>query len=358
MDEKIFAASLNVLSPLGPRYLTRTREHFGSFSNAWHAPAREYRAIKDLSAEELGALEKEKARIRPETVLQELEKNRISLLLKHELPEGLLETPVPPELLYVQGNMPDDLPRSLGVVGSRRLSAYGKESAEKIISGLASSELIIVSGLARGIDAAAHEAALRAKLKTVAVLGSGMAPEVLFPKENRPLARRIVEAGGAVISEYPLYTPPFSWQFPERNRIIAGLSRAVLIIEAREKSGALITANFAVEYNRDVLAVPGSIFSENSKGPNALLQKGAAPVGASLDILRAFSIEYENFAENRIMEVSAAEKKILDFLSSPLPRDELIRRSGLHIRDAIGALTLLEMRGIVHEAGGEVMKIK
>ena len=358
MDEKIFAASLNALSPFGPRYLKRALEHFGSFREAWDAPAPEYRAIKDFSPEELAALKREKTGVHPETVLQELEKNRISLILKEELPQGLLQTPVPPELLYVQGSLPNDLPHSLGVVGARRLSMYGKESAEKIISGLASSGIVIVSGLARGIDAAAHEAALRANLKTVAVLGSGMAPQVLFPKENRPLAKRIVETGGAVISEYPFRALPLPWQFPERNRIIAGLSRAVLIIEAREKSGALITANFAVEYNRDVLAVPGSIFSENSKGPNALLHAGAAPARTSLDILRVFGIEYENFAENALTEVSEAEKKILDFLSSPLSRDELIRQSGLHIQDAIGALTLLEMRGIVREAGGEIMKIR
>ncbi|MEK9166545.1 MAG: DNA-protecting protein DprA, partial [Patescibacteria group bacterium] len=237
-------------------------------------------------------------------------------------------------------------------------SGYGREAVQTIVSGLAGSGLIIVSGLARGIDAAAHETALGAKLKTVAVLGSGMAPAVLFPKENRLLADRIVEAGGAVISEYPFSALPLPWQFPERNRIIAGLSRAVLVVEAREKSGALITANFALEYNRDVLAIPGSIFSENSKGPNALLRAGAAPVFSSLDILGAFGIEYENFAENAYQEVSPIEKKILDSLSSPLSRDELIRQSGLRVQDASSALTLLEMRGIVREAGGAIMKVK
>ncbi|OGF52515.1 DNA protecting protein DprA [Candidatus Giovannonibacteria bacterium RIFCSPLOWO2_02_FULL_43_11b] len=356
-EEKQFANAINHVPEFGPKTLARIRNHFGSYKNAWEAEVREFLRIPQLEKKALFSLEKIKEEKDPEKEYKNLENEGISLILHDELPNMLKETPAPPEVLYVRGQMPKEDLNFLGVVGTRRYSTYGKEACSRIVGDLAGRNFVIVSGLAKGIDSFSHEAAIRHKIKTVAVLGSGISPKVLFPKENKKLADKIVADGGAIISEYPYEMKANINTFPQRNRIIAGLSRAVWIVEAREKSGALITARYALDFNREVLALPGSIFSENAKGTNKLIKEGAAAITSSIDILNVFGIESNDSIPKSYEEFSDIEKKILDGISEPILKDDLMRKLGLSPSEIIPTLSLLEIKGVIKDSGGEIFKV-
>ena len=208
-----------------------------------------------------------------------------------EYPSQLKEIPLAPKSLNVWGTIPQG-EHYLAIVGTRRCTAYGKEIVEKIVSGLVGHHFVIVSGLARGIDTAAHQAALRYGIPTIAIIGSGLSPNVLFPHQNISLAEDIVARNGAVISEYDHDFLATIWSFPQRNRIISGLSKVTLVVEAPEKSGALNTAKFALDQNREVAAIPGSVFSTNSKGANNLLKQGAHVVENAEDVLQLYDLTY------------------------------------------------------------------
>src|SRR3990167_5138860 len=210
----------------------------------------------------------------------------IRQLSAEEFPPQLLEIPEPPKELWLAGTLPSPETVLLTVVGARKHTSYGREACEELISGLAGYDIAIVSGLALGIDGIAHEAAMKAGLATISVPGSGLNPRVLYPRAHLQIALRILEAGGALLSEFPPDTTPAIWTFPKRNRIMAGLAHATPLIEAQERSGTLITARLATDYNRDLMVVPGSIFSPLSKGTNQFLALGATPVTSSQDILR------------------------------------------------------------------------
>lgn len=356
-EEKIFANVLNHVPEFGPKTLARIRNHFGSFKNAWEAEAREFLKIPQLEKKALFSLEKIKEEKDPEKEFKSLEKEGVSILLHDELPMMLQETPAPPEVLYVRGEIPEKDSNFLGVVGTRRYSTYGKEACSRIVGDLAGRNFVIVSGLAKGIDSFSHEAALRNKIKTIAVLGSGLSPRALFPKENHKLAEKIAANGGAIMSEYPYEMKANINTFPQRNRIIAGLSRAVWVVEAREKSGALITARYALDFNREVLALPGSIFLENAKGTNKLIKEGAATVTSSIDILTIFGIESNDSIPISYEGFSDIEKKILDGVSEPILKDDLIRKLGLSPSEIIPTLSLLEIKGAIKDSGGEIFRV-
>lgn len=358
MEEKIFANVMNYVPEFGPKTLAKIREHFGNFKSAWEAETREYLKIPQLEKKSLLNLEKIKSETNPEEEFRTLEKEGVKILLREELPLSLRETPAPPELIYLKGALPEESHNFLGVVGTRRFSTYGREAASDIIEGLKGRNFVVVSGLAKGIDAIAHENAVKHKIKTVAVLGSGLSQKVLFPREHKRLAEKIVAEGGAVISEYPYTMKANVNTFPQRNRIIAGLAKALFVVEAKEKSGALITARFALEYNRDVLALPGSIFLENSRGPNGLIKQGAIPITSAVDILNIFGLESENSSSLLTEELSGLERKILESISEPILKDELIRKLNSQPGEIIPALTLLEMKGIIKDVGGEIFKAK
>jgi len=209
-----------------------------------------------------------------------------------------------------------------------------------------------VSGLALGIDGVAHEAAIKAGLTTVAVVGSGLEWNTIYPKQHLGLAKEILAAGGAIISEMPANHAPRNYNFPERNRIMAGMSHAVLIIEATAKSGTLITARLALDYNRDVFAVPGSIFSEQSYGPHMLISHGATPVTSSEDLIQTLGLTVNSSALKKMHldDCTNLEKKIYAALSEPLSRPELLRTITDDVRDANIAISLLEMKGYVIES--------
>jgi DNA processing protein len=269
----------------------------------------------------------------------------------------LREIPDCPEKLYIQGKLPNPETKLLCVVGSRKYNQYGKDACEKIISGLRGYDITIVSGLALGIDGIAHRSALDAGLKTIAVPGSGLDDSVLYPSTHKNLAKKILENGGALISEFEpkFHATPYS--FPQRNRIMAGMSHAVLVIEAEIKSGTLITSKFATEYNRDVLTIPGSIFSKNSEGPNMLLRLGATPIRTSEDILEALGFKIDEAPQNlelKYSDCSDEELLVIKILKEPLPKDELIRALKMPISQANAIISIMEIKGLIEESLGEI----
>lgn len=292
-------------------------------------------------------------------------KTQFKKILPADFPTLLKEINDPPKELWLEGNLPNETENKfLAVVGSRKYSRYGKEACEELIRGLAGYPIVIVSGLALGIDAIAHQSALKNKLLTIAIPGSGLDRKVLHPFSNHRLADEIVEAGGCLMSELEPECPAGLHTFPQRNRIMAGLSHATLIIEAGEKSGTLITARLAMEYNRDVLVVPGSIFSPSSRGANNLIHHGAMPINNSNDLLQALGFDLDDDTTNankqgRLFEnLSEIEQKIVDLLSTDsYPRDELIELAELSTSEANIILSTMEIKGLIKEAMGEVRLI-
>ena len=280
----------------------------------------------------------------------------IRILKPKDFPKRLKEIPDPPEKLWVEGTLPPETHKWLCVVGSRRYSHYGLEACEKLLGGLYGHPVAIVSGLALGIDCIAHRAALDAKLQCVGVPGSGISRKVMHPAANRPLAEKILAAGGALLSEFPPEFRATLYSFPQRNRVMAGLADAVLVVEAEKKSGTLITARLASEYNRDVLAVPGSIFSDATEGPHLLMRLGATPVRTGEDLLTALGFSSEHNADNanRYENCSTEELKILELLKIPMERDALIAAAKLPVSKTNAVLSLLEIKGFISESMGEV----
>ncbi|KKP88844.1 DNA protecting protein DprA [Candidatus Nomurabacteria bacterium RIFOXYC2_FULL_36_19] len=286
---------------------------------------------------------------------------QIRKLPKSKFPKALLEIPQPPENLWIIGELPTDKNLIyLSVVGSRKFTTYGREACEKIITGLKGYPIVIVSGFAMGIDTIAHKAAMRAGLKTMVFPGSGLSDKAIYPKTNVQLMREVVENGGCLLSEFEPDFMATQWGFPMRNRLMAGISKAVLIIEAEERSGTLITARLTTEYNRDLLVVPGSIFSSNSNGTNRLLKQGATPVANSEDVLEALGFELPKDEEKQkklFADLSPEEKKIVALLREPIPRDDLIREMKIPIPTANAMLTVMEIKGLIKEEMGEVRLI-
>lgn len=282
---------------------------------------------------------------------------KIEKLPKEKFPEALLEIPQPPENLWIIGDLPSEDLVYLCVVGSRKYTSYGKEACEKIIAGLKGYPIAIVSGFAMGIDTIAHKKAMQVGLKTVVFPGSGLSDEAMYPKTNIRLMKEIIENGGCLISEFEPDFKATQWSFPMRNRLMAGISKAVLIIEAEEKSGTLITARLTTEYNRDLLVVPGSIFSPNSKGTNRLLHQGATPMTCAEDVLEALGFEQEkdeNKQARLFEDLSPEEKKIIELLREPMARDDLIREIKMPIGEANSLLSVMEIKGLIKEELGEI----
>ncbi len=284
---------------------------------------------------------------------------KIEKLPKNKFPAPLLEIPQPPEQLWILGELPSSDLIYLSVVGSRKFTSYGKEACEKIITGLKGYPIVIVSGFAMGIDTIAHKTAMKVGLQTMVFPGSGLSKSSMYPKTNVRLMDEVVDYGGCLLSEFEPDFKATYWSFPMRNRLMAGISKAVLIIEAEEKSGTLITARLATEYNRDVLAVPGSIFSSNAKGTNKLIRQGATPVSCADDVLEALGFEKpkEKEKQARLFEdLSPIEKKVLELLREPLPRDDLIRALKMPTSGANTVLSVMEIKELIKEELGEMRR--
>lgn len=304
-----------------------------------------------------------------EKATDELRQNKISFICLFEdaYPRLLKEIYDPPFILYYQGTIDPWPENCLAVVGSREHSYYGNKIIEKILPVLASpvladNKIAVISGLALGIDTLAHRSALKNNGLTYAVLGSGLNPENIYPPENRYLAKEIIKSGGAIISEFAPDTPPRRQNFPQRNRIISGLSRATLIIEAKEKSGALITAASALEQNREVLAIPGNIFSDFSRGTNSLISKGAKTILDEQDILDVFNIETKKSTNSQKISSTKnglfypeneSEKMVYNIIrkaseqSEIITVDEIAETSQLDTAKINSTLSILEIKGII-----------
>lgn len=290
----------------------------------------------------------------PEQQFKQLERHAIWMMAEDDpsFPSPLREIPHPPILLYGKGERFDMHRTHMGIVGTRRPTAYGKEATATIGAGLARHGFTIVSGLAVGIDTIAHEASLAANTPTIAVIGSGLDEASIFPRQNILLSRRIAAGGGSVISEYAPGTPPTKEHFPLRNRIIAGLCRGVCVVEARIRSGALITAQLALEQNRDVFAVPGSIFSPTSQGANLLIQQGAKLVTRAEDICEEWGIE--PIGARHVpshADLDNNEKIMIQLLEQELTIDELQEKTKFHTPLLMSLLTLLELKGYIRNKG-------
>lgn len=274
-------------------------------------------------------------------------------LYSHEYPKILREIHSPPKTLNVWGKIPKT-EHYLSIVGTRKNSAYGEEILQKIIAGLSPHNFTIVSGLAVGIDSIAHKSALLNNIPTIGILGSGLDYKVFFPKQNWRLAEEIAK-NGAVISEYENDKKAEYWTFPQRNRIISGLSRATLIVEAGEKSGSLITARFALDQNREVMAIPGTVYSQNSKGTNKLIKQGAHLVESAEDVLEIYGIETQKINEEKII-LSAQEQKVFESITKPADIDTIIRACKMPSYEVQALIGLMELRGIIKKVGNDYVK--
>ncbi|PJE69422.1 MAG: DNA-protecting protein DprA [Candidatus Staskawiczbacteria bacterium CG10_big_fil_rev_8_21_14_0_10_38_10] len=273
-------------------------------------------------------------------------------------PKLLRKISDPPKILYFRGEIkPDEL--CFGIVGTRRNSSYGKQVALEVAKDLVESGLTIVSGLAPGIDTFAHQACVERQKRTIAILGTGLDPKSIYPQSNLDLSKRIIETGGCLISEYPPGTPGSKFSFPRRNRIIAGLSMGILVVEAKEKSGSLITADYAFKEKRKVFAVPGQIYSSNSKGPHKLINKGAKLIEDARDILKELNLPQlsiiGSFAEGKTDE----EKIILEVLKEgALYIDKIIEGTKLSASLVSKTLALMEVSGRVKNLGGNIFAVE
>lgn len=347
--------ALSRVSGIGPARLKRLLDYFGTVERAWYATLGDLLAA-GLEGKAAVALVETRRTVDLEAELVALEKigARAITWEDDDYPQRLRETSSMPPVLYVLGEMAPQDTWAVGVVGTRRATPYGREATARLSAELAEGGITVVSGLARGIDTLAHRATLDAGGRTLAVLGSGL--DVIYPPENRGIVRQIVEEGcGAVLTEYPLGTQPDAVNFPARNRIISGLSLGVLVIEAGEKSGALITVDFALEQNREVFALPGPITSRMSDGPNNLIKKGARCVTGAADILEELEMNMvtEHVEAVRALPSDPTERLLLQHLQADTQHiDDLTNRCGLPASTVSAVLTMMELKGMVRYVGG------
>ncbi|PIT89674.1 DNA-protecting protein DprA [Candidatus Kuenenbacteria bacterium CG10_big_fil_rev_8_21_14_0_10_36_11] len=353
----------SMLPKIGPMRMKRIWHYFQSMQLAWSAEMIDLTqaGLEEQIAEEIIL---KRGDIDLNNILEIMARENIKAVTLADdfYPKLLQEIYAPPPILFYQGEFnsaKDEF--SLAIVGTRKLSNYGRQVTPEITKALAESGLVIISGLALGIDSIAHETALESGGRTIAVLGSGLDREHIYPAANYNLCAKIIASGGAIISEYPPGTESLRQHFPQRNRIISGLSLGTLIIEAPEESGALLTARFALEQNREIFAIPGSIYSPNSLGPNNLIRMGAKLVTRAEDILEALDLNLvkEYVETKKIIPDSPEEAKILAHLShEPIHFNELVKLTKLDTSVLNSTLTLMEMKGRVRNLGSLMYVIK
>jgi len=351
-DELKYWIGFSRIPGIGKLRISRLREHFGNLKDAWNAPAGELKQA-GLDSRSVNAMAALRPRISLDDEMEKLERYKVKVLTCEDpaYPPRLKEIYDYPPVLYVRGNLlPKDDPY-LAVVGTRKPTVYGRQVAEEIVADLVRSKITIVSGLARGIDSIAHRTALDSGGETIAVFASGL--DIVYPADNAKLAQAIMERG-ALVSEYPLGVRPKADNFPQRNRIMSGLSLGVLVVEAGERSGALITAHQAVEQNRDVFAIPGSILSPGSKGTNHLIQEGAKLVCNCNDILEELNLTTmaQQLEIKEFLPANEKESRVLKQLTfEPGHIDEICRCSGLAMPEVSSTLAILELKGIAKQVG-------
>jgi DNA processing protein len=340
----------NIVPGIGRVKFSQIETYFGKLENAWKATAGDFKKA-GLDSNIIQAIETLRPQINLPAEMEKLEKNMVQAYTYHDsaYPSRLKEIYDYPPLIYVKGSLLPQDEWCLAVVGTRRATVYGRQVTEEIVDDLAQNKITIVSGLARGIDTVAHRRALESGGRTVAILAGGL--DSIYPSENANLASRIVE-NGALISEYPLGAKPRPDNFPRRNRIMSGMSLGVLVIEADETSGAVITAHMATEQNREVFAIPGSILSPMSRGANALIQEGAKLVRNCNDILEELNLtsSVRQLEMKELVPASDIEASLLKQLSTePAHIDQICRDSGLPIATVSSNLAIMELKGMIRQ---------
>jgi len=342
----------SLISGVGRVRLSQLESHFGNLESAWKASPVELKRA-GLDAGTIESVTTSRSKISLDSEMEKLDRYGVKVVTCHDAdyPTRLKEIYDYPPLLYIRGSLVAQDEWCLAVVGTRRATVYGRQVTEEIVADLAQSKITIVSGLAKGIDSVAHHTALEAGGRTLAVFASGL--DIVYPSENVNLARRIMQQG-ALISEYPLGAKPRAENFPRRNRIMSGLSLGVLVIEAGESSGAMITAHLAVEQNREVFAIPGSILSPTSQGTNQLIQEGAKLVRNYRDILEELNLTAvaQQIEMKELMPATDTESLLLKRLGAePVHIDEICRTSGLPISTVSSTLAMMELKGLVKQVG-------
>jgi DNA processing protein len=363
MHREHYWVGFNLVKGIGPSRLRALWAYFNhDMEAAWHADSQDL-LNAGLGEQALTTFLQFRKAPNLEPVFEKLQKAhaRICTLDDDEYPALLKEVPDGPPIFYMRGQLfpEDDL--SLAIVGTRKSTSYGEQVTRRMATAMAQARVTIVSGLARGLDTIAHEAALAAGGRTIAVMGNGI--DQIYPSENRAIATKIIEEGvGAILTEYPPGIPPIAENFPARNRIISGLSLGVLIVEAPSSSGALLTAQFALEQNREVFAIPGHITSPNSQGTNRLIQEGAKLVMHPEDILEELNLSRYTLqtrqAVKSIVPDSPEEARLLALIAfEPLHIDEISIQSNLPIYQVASMMTMLELKGLVQSVGPMIFQI-
>lgn len=344
--------------PFGPARIKLFLEYFGSARKVWNAPLEEFRKI-GVGEKLVRELREFRGKFDPSTYFSRLEKFGIKTLTLDDksYPERLKTINDPPYVLYIKGEILPEDSICVAIVGSRKITSYGRQVAEDLSSELASSGVTIISGLAQGVDAIAHLAALKSGGRTIAVLGNGL--DTIYPPSNRGLAKDIISSG-ALLSEFPVGYPALPANFPYRNRIVSGISLGVVVIEGTSKSGTLLTAAHAASQGREVFAVPGPISSPNSEASHLLIKQGAKLVTSAKDILEELQVEHrtENIVNRKIIPESEEEKVVLEVLETePLHVDEIVRRLNKDAGYALSILTQMELTGKIRHLGGMIYAI-
>jgi len=352
MDDKRYWIGFTLVKGIGAVRFQRLLERCGDAETAWGArPADLAEAGLSLKLIERVVAVREKVDL--SRIWEQTQTRNIQVLtwLDEAYPQRLKEIEQPPPVLYLRGELLPEDTWTVAIVGTRRVTPYGRQVTEEIVSYLAANGVTVVSGLARGVDSIAHNAALKAGGRTLAVLGSGV--DRIYPPENRALAEQMIERG-AVLSDYAPGTPPESSNFPPRNRIISGLSMAVVVIEAGKTSGALITAEFAAEQGREIFAVPGNILAPQSKGTNKLIQDGTLPLLSASDIMQALNLTRvgQHKAARKVLPADEEEAKLITALGEePLHVDEIRNQTGLPVEKVSATLVMMELKGMVRQVG-------
>lgn len=350
MDDRLYWVLLNMVPGVGPAKFKRLVDAFGDAETAWKASARDL-AMAGLERKAIEGLQRLRATVDPAAERRRLDRMGIKVLtlLDDAYPSPLRDISDPPPVLYVMGDLQPSDAWAVAVVGTRRATGYGRQVVDRLVAPLARAGVTIVSGLAKGIDTYAHQAALAAGGRTIAVLGSGL--DQVYPPENTRLAAEVARKG-ALITEFPLGMRPDALNFPRRNRIISGLCMGTLVVEAGHQSGALITADFALEQGREVFAVPGNITSPSSQGTNQLIKDGAKLVTEAQDILEELSmtaVAHYQLAQE-VLPDNEVEARLMQFISGePIHIDELGRRAELPSALVSSTLTMLELKGMVRQ---------
>jgi len=356
-----FWLGFSQIRQIGPKNFQRLIKHFASMEQAWQANSAElmHAGINPKLAEDIVISRPE---VDLNNLIAELVQNHVQVVtMKDEnYPERLRQIHTAPPLLYFRGELKKD-PHIISIVGTRKMTPYGKSVVEDLINELTEHNITVVSGMAFGIDAQVHLVCLENNCRTIAVLASGLDDQNIYPAQNRYIAQKIIKNNGLIISEYPLFTMPHTQYFPMRNRIIAGLSDLTIVIEAAERSGSLITATQALEFNRDVGAVPGSIYENTSAGCNKLLKDGAYPITSADDILTLLNLDKKdtNKIDKIKTELSTDEIELLDNLSkNPITLDNLVIKMQKPIQQILSLVTQLEIKNLVERAAGNTVILK